>query len=214
MLGAGGDFKEIEAAYAAMSAKADKLTLKLYFQFLKSSKLERAFDAIKRLHLEASYDIAVKAADSMGLRKLSDRIITFKELRFPLQDEPFDDMDHEERIGYSSFSTRQDEQGYVSPEFNDAPKNLKRKENDFDDVQSNSRSQTVRIAHNQTDLRNRIETTKEKQRNPFAKKKIESPAKAPASPSRKSPVRKPQLSRNATFSAESRKKSMVSKIIL
>jgi len=215
--GDGVEVEDSEAAYAAMSAKVDKVILKLFFQFLETSKIERAFDATKRLNLEASYDIAVTAADRMGLRKLSDRIIAFKELKFPVQDEPLDDIDEER--AYSSFPTHHNGQRQVSPEMYAAPKSLKRKDNDFDDDLNvdSQKGRSVKVKTDAPSDHNPDETANEKKKrffNPFAKKTVESPAKAPSSPSRKSPIRKPQLSRNATFSAEARKMSKISKKIL
>lgn len=212
--------EDSDAAFASMSANVDKVILKMFFQLIETSKIERAFDITKRLHLETSYDIAVTAADRIGLRKLSDRIIALKELKFPIQDDTMDEIDHEERV-YSSFPSYDDERlRQVSPEMNSVPKTLKRKVNDDNDDRiimdaHKNRTDTVKTAAPSEN--NRDDDANEKKKrffNPFVKKTIASPVKAPSSPSRKSPVRKPHLSRTSTFSAESRQMSKISKKIL
>jgi hypothetical protein len=58
----------------------DKVTLKLFAALVESGKLEGALDLVDRLHLEMSYDLAIRIADRHD--KLADRIETAKNYRF------------------------------------------------------------------------------------------------------------------------------------
>jgi hypothetical protein len=215
----GLEIEDTEAAFTAMSAQVDKITLKLFFQVIESSKVERAFDIAKRLHLEPSYDIAVEAADRLGLRKLSDRIIAFKEIKFAADSDNVDkDFDHQQSTYSSVPSSYQYDQRQVSPEMDSAPRSLKRKDHGYDDgfALNSQTSRNVKVKDDMppSQLDDFVDKEKKRRLNPFAKKHLESPAKAPASPSRKSPIKKPHLSRASTFSAESRKMSRIQKKLL
>ena len=79
--------------HTPISTQQDKVTLKLFNETIKSSKVERALSIVHRLHLEKSFDIAIQASDRMGHRKLSDLVEDIKLQRFPSVDEDdlFDD---------------------------------------------------------------------------------------------------------------------------
>ena len=64
--------------------RVDKVTLKLYFSFAKSGKLERALDVTHQLRLEKSFDIALKAADQLNHRTLSNRIHELQDVELNL----------------------------------------------------------------------------------------------------------------------------------
>ena len=63
----------------------DKVTLKLFAALVESGKLEAALDLVDRLHLEMSYDLAIRIADRHD--KLADRIETAKNYRFDTVDD-------------------------------------------------------------------------------------------------------------------------------
>lgn len=54
--------------------------LKLFSEVVQSGKLDRALDLVDRLHLEKSYELAIKL--SAGYRKLADLIEDAKEDKF------------------------------------------------------------------------------------------------------------------------------------
>lgn len=100
---------ELEDAYASLSIKVDKATLKLFIKFAKAGKLERALDLTQRLHLEQSFDIAVKVADEYNQHKLSDRILNIKDDRFlcnsPTDEDNYSDDDGEEDASFTSVNS-------------------------------------------------------------------------------------------------------------
>jgi len=59
-----------------------------------AGKLESAFDLVSRLHLEKSYDIAIRLADRQY--KLADMIEKAKNFKFPEDDDNYDDDEEEE----------------------------------------------------------------------------------------------------------------------
>ena len=65
----------------------DKVTLKLFSSVVQSSKVERGYDLVQRLHSEKNYDIAIKMADRIGHRKLSDCIDAARLRKYPPLDE-------------------------------------------------------------------------------------------------------------------------------
>jgi len=89
----GTESQEFELEYTAMCAQVDKVTLKLLAATIDAEKLERALDLVQRLHLEKSYDLAIRIADSH--RKLADLIEDAKERRFA-PDEDMDGDDYDE----------------------------------------------------------------------------------------------------------------------
>jgi hypothetical protein len=68
--------------------------LKLFAATIDAEKLERALDLVHRLHLEKSYDLAIRISDSH--RKLADLIEDAKDRRFaPDEDTEEEDYDEE-----------------------------------------------------------------------------------------------------------------------
>jgi len=91
----GSNTEELENQYITLSAQVDKVTLKLFVEFMQGGKLERALDLTQRLHLEKSFDIAADISDRMNHQDFSDRIIDAKEDRFQA---PQDDEDSLEDV--------------------------------------------------------------------------------------------------------------------
>eukprot|EP00980_Cylindrotheca_fusiformis_P012374 scaffold3036_cov117-Cylindrotheca_fusiformis.AAC.13 len=69
-----------EQEYVGLCAQVDKVTLKLFVATLGAGKQERAFDLVDRLHLEKSYDLAIRLAGQN--RKVVDLIESAKARRF------------------------------------------------------------------------------------------------------------------------------------
>ena len=91
-------------------------------------KLERALDLVHRLHLEKSYDLAIRIADNH--RKLADLVEDAKERRFAPEEEEEEDYDDDEEDGQSpgsgrTFIDRLSSSRQISPEAGAVPK-LKR----------------------------------------------------------------------------------------
>ena len=181
-----------------------------------AGKVESALDLVDRLHLEKSFDIAITVADRLNHRNLSDRIVDKKEARF-MVDEPMDDFaqdDYEPTFG--EFASEEDpaaEDEVMSPSRRISPdgnssRTLKRS---MDDV-SGDEGEDQWDRPEKKFRGGKAKKSLHKPANPFAKKRIESPAKPSLSPV-KSPA-KLALSRSSTFSAQSREKSKVSKRIL
>ncbi len=196
-----GDYAaEVEDEYEELCKKVDKVTLKLFFSLVDNGEpgiQENAFDLVRRLHFEKSYDLAVKAADMRGLTKLSDRILDAKEERFDDVDDdedPVCEPSSNESINYTPTDHPPVQRRRVSP-----ISSTKRKERDEDE---------------EVDSENDMSEPKlvpRRRANPFAKKLKESPPKSIMD----SPLlKKPTLSRMSTFSAESRQKSKLTKHFL
>eukprot|EP00977_Amphora_coffeiformis_P004373 scaffold935_cov155-Amphora_coffeaeformis.AAC.1 len=83
--------EEFAKEYCTLSAQVDKVTLKLFASLVEAGKLERAFDLMERLHLERSFEVAMKIADRH--RKLVDKIEEVRDLKFPLEEEDEDEQE-------------------------------------------------------------------------------------------------------------------------
>jgi chromosome transmission fidelity protein 4 len=212
------DKEELDAEYDGLCAQVDKVTLKLFMNMADAGKVESALDLVDRLHLEKSFEIAITVADRLNHRNLSDRIVDKKEARF-MVDDPMDDFvqdDYEPRYGeFASKEGLADEDEVmstssrrISPDGNSS-RNLKRS---IDDVSGDENEDQWDRPEKKFRGGGKAKKTLHKLANPFAKQRIESPAKPPLSPV-KSPA-KLALSRSSTFSAQSREKSKVSKRIL
>jgi len=101
------NINDAEDEYLQLSAQIDKITLKLFNETIKTSKVERALSLVDRLHLEKSFDIAIQISDRMGHRKLSDLIDEVKIQRFPPVDEDF--FDDNNSLGSRERSDNYDE---------------------------------------------------------------------------------------------------------
>ena len=180
------DEEALEAEYDEVCAQVDKITLKLFFKMLESSRLEAALDLVHRLHLEKSFEIAMESADRSRHPKLSDKIYAIKEDRFNQNEEDASDIDDADSY-----------MGSVQTFTNDQK---------FSPVQISPEG--ISNAHHQE--KSPGKQKKRKRTNPFATVSKISPGKTFV----KSPTRKPKLSRMSTFSAESRRVSKASKEIL
>mmetsp|Transcript_11471 Transcript_11471/g.19540 ORF Transcript_11471/g.19540 Transcript_11471/m.19540 type:complete len:1185 (-) Transcript_11471:118-3672(-) len=185
------DSEDIEEEYDMMCRQVDKITLKLFNTFITARKVERALDLANRFHTEKTFDIAIMAADRMSLGRLCEKLEEMKNQKFPPLDEDFGDegsydsgMDERRSVeDEPKITSRQQlaEMQRISPDALHTPQkgrsrhstdeesppaeSLKRK---FDDDEANKSS------------KRRV--------NPFAKKRLESPAKGimklPLSPAR------------------------------
>eukprot|EP00986_Skeletonema_menzelii_P009168 scaffold4092_cov150-Skeletonema_menzelii.AAC.3 len=188
------DSEDIEEEYDMMCRQVDKITLKLFNTFITARKVERALDLANRFHTEKTYDIAIMAADRMNLGRLCEKLEDMKNQKFPPIDEGFGDEDsydsgmderrsdrfddepkitsrqqlvEMQRISPDALHTPQKgRSGHSTDEETPPAESLKRK---FDDDEANNKSSRRRV-------------------NPFAKKRLESPAKGimkmPLSPAR------------------------------
>jgi len=211
------DADALEEEYVQMSAQVDKITLKLFMQIVRTGKVERALDLIQRLHLEQSYDIAIQAADRVGHRKLSDRIEEAKLQKFQPLDE---DMFFDDNASAESFPRGRSESfdgnsesmmsqrelktsQSISPEDPRTPPRGFRVMERMDGEQSTDEETPPRPS-NKRKAEDVAPIKSKKRINPFAKKRLESPAKGitktVASPTKLS------LSRQSTFSTKSRQK--------
>ncbi len=214
----------------------DKVTLKLFASVVQAGKVERGFDLIQRLHSEKAMDLAIQMADRVGHRKLSDRIEEVKLQKYPPIDEyfdeqPFDDsasFDSGRRSGRSAsfdeaepaINTRQQRYEYskrISPDggrvytpSQGRSTSLNKSDNEqyFTEEESPPRESLKRKLAQDDDVPNVM-----KRINPFAKKKLESPAKGIMKIASSSPA-KLSLSRASTFSAKSRQKQRSGKQIV
>jgi chromosome transmission fidelity protein 4 len=198
----GYDVTELEDEYNSLCAQVDKVTLKFFMATVESGKLESALDLTNRLHLEKSFDIAVTIAERMNHRNLSDRIEEVKDRKFAMNAENSDILHDDE--GYPPGDSTQTyketprvpQSRQISPETQNLP-GMKRP--------------LRHVADNTDDI---VEPpTKKKTINPFAKKRLESPARPSFSPAKESPARV-GISRRSQFSAKSREISKVSKKLL
>lgn len=201
---------------------------------MQAGKVERGFDLVQRLHSEKAMDLAIQMADRVGHRKLSDRIEEVKLQKYPPIDESFDEQPFDDSASFDSgrrsersatfgeaepaINTRQQRyehskrispdggRVYTPSQGRSASLNKSDEEQYFTDEESPPRESLKRKLE-QDDAPSVI-----KRINPFAKKKMESPAKGimkiVSSPTRLS------LSRSSTFSAKSRQKQRSGKQIV
>ena len=182
------------------------MTLKLFFNAVKSGKVEIALDLIERLHSEKSYDIAINAAEQCNRIQLSDEIAALKDIKFSIVDEEFDEMSTQD--DYQSENEFQSMTQSVSR--NVSPDEKER------NLETNKRSREPEL---EEDSNRKIFPTKKmlKVKNPFAKRKMESPLRP--SPKKKSSGNsegksQTSLSRLSTFGAQARQEVKKGKTIL
>lgn len=210
------------------------MTLKLFATVVQAGKVERGFDLVQRLHSEKAMDLAIQMADRVGHRKLSDRIEEVKLQKYPPIDEyndeePFNDSasfdsrrrsersasfdeaepeiaTRQKRLEYSKRISPDGGRVYTPSQGRSTSQNTSDEEQYFTDEESPPRESLKRKLE-QDDAPFAM-----KRINPFAKKKLESPAKGimkiASSPSKLS------LSRSSTFSAKSRQKQRSGKQIV
>lgn len=201
--------------------------MKLFNAVVQAGKVERAYDLVQRLHSEKALDVAITWADRQGQRKLSDRIEEFKLRKYPPidEEEPFDDsasFDSGVRSERSNASfdeveepiiaTRRErmEMQRISPDAIHTPRQRNAEESQerysTDEESPPHQSLKRKLADSPTPQQSK------KRINPFAKKKLESPAKGLGKYS--SPTKSLKLSRQSTFSAKSREKQRRGKQIV
>jgi hypothetical protein len=196
----------------------------LFIGYLEGGKVERALDLVSRLHLEKSFDVAITLSDRMSQGKLSDRIEIVKECRFtlPLEDEMDDgsfiedgadgDFNGGDNLGSppnhrhgevdEELYTKTPTSKQISPDVN-----LKR---ELDEEPSSPRRVRTKFASTQDEPHGAVK----RRLNPFAKKRLESPAKGRLDLTPKSPTKKLALARTSTFSTQSREQHKISKTII
>lgn len=204
------------------------MTLSLFSNVVSAGKVERAFDLVQRLHSEKSFEVAIQMADRVGHRKLSDRIEEVKLQRYPPieeSDEPFDDSASFDERSSGSFAddepviaTRQQRlemSQRISPEGGVSTPRQQRQSHDTAEDEIGGEYSTDAESPPRESLKRKFEQddapVSKKRINPFAKKKLESPAKGIMT------MRSPQklsLSRSSTFSAKSRQKQRRGKQIV
>lgn len=224
------DEADLEDEYNSLSAQVDKVTLKLFMTTVQAGKLERSLDLVDRLHLEKSFEIAIRVADQMNHRNLSDRIEDIKTRKFaePLEeDENLGDDADQQSPSYPSQSdnfahpdslTHTDDETAdsrkISPEIarHMGKRTLQETYDEEEEEDKSPRQEKPRTRFDSEPILTK--KTNERQMNPFAKKRLESPGRKPTimSPT-KSPSRL-SLSRTSTFSAQSREKSKVARRIM
>ena len=200
--------------------------MKLFNAVVQAGKVERAYDLVQRLHSERALDVAITWADRQGQRKLSDRIEEFKLRKYPPidEEEPFDDsasFDSGVRSERSNASfdeveepiiaTRRErmEMQRISPEIQTPlQRNAEESQERYSTDEESPPHQSLKrkLADSPTPQQSK------KRINPFAKKKLESPAKGLGKYS--SPTKSLKLSRQSTFSAKSREKQRRGKQIV
>ena len=205
--------------------------MKLFQVVVQAGKVERAYDLVQRLHSEKLLDIAITYADRQGQRKLSDRIEEYKLQKYPTIDDegPFDDSTSVDSGARSERSASFDEEekepvvatrrerleierqrispeGVYSPRHRSGHVEAEESEGKYStDEESPPRRETLKRKFEESPL------SKKRSINPFAKKKLESPAKGIAHSHTPSKL---TLSRSSTFSAKSREKQRRGKQIV
>jgi hypothetical protein len=194
----GFDASELEDEYNGLCAQVDKVTLKLFMATVEAGKLERSLDLVDRLHLEKSFEIAITVAERMNYSILSDKIESFMHRRFAVDDEDdYGVADTDDLFPDSQDDPIAETRAPHRPSRNISPESqiIPRTKRNIDEV-------------HQDDTPARRMTS-----NPFAKKRIESPARPSLSPTKGSPARV-GISRLSSFSAQSREMKKVGKTLL
>jgi len=189
--------EDLEDEYSRACAKVDKATLTFFFKLMEDEKLENAYDLAQRLHLEKSLEIASTAADRVGQARLSDRIHDLRDMRFPLIEDPEEELQmYDNEPEYNNDTPKESTALYREV----TATKFKRKEHEetLEDSDAESLDEPK-----PEPVRRRL--------NPFAKKHKESPPKKMMESPR---PKKLTLSRMSTFTAESRQKSKLAKHFL
>ena len=213
------DADETEELYEQRCVSVDKETLKLFNATVAAGKVERAYDLVARLRSEKAVDLALKVADRVGQHKLSDKIEELLARKYPPLDEDdggFDDAascdsrhsdgsdDDAPAVATRRQRTERPSQR-ISPEGGRTPR-----------AHGGEECSTDEESPPREALKRKFEAAPaaaKKRTNPFAKKRLESPAKKSAAKGLGSPARL-SLSRSSTFSASARKKQRRGKQIL
>lgn len=195
----GMNSEDVDEEYDTMCRQVDKITLKLFITYISARKVERALDLANRFNTEKTYDIAINAADRLNLGRLCEKIEELKNQRFPpLDDDNFGDDE--------SYDSGNDQRRGSSFDEDDEPKITSRRQlmemqRISPDALHTPRKGRSAAAGQSTDeetpptesLKRKfdddVDNKSSKRRvNPFAKKRLESPAKGimklPMSPAR------------------------------
>lgn len=189
---AGYDVTDLEEEYAGLCAQVDKVTLKLFMTTVEAGKLERSLDLVERLHLEKSFDIAITVAERMSHNELSDKIEDVKDRRFAVDEEEEED---------EMFPDSQPENTTHGTPDRASTRNIS------PDTSSGNKRPHEAIDHEE------VEQTVRRKFNPFAKKRMESPARVALSPVKENPARV-GISRLSSFTATSREMSKANKHLI
>ena len=192
--------------------------------------MEFALDLVERLHKEKSYEVALKASDQCNRLKLSDEIAVLKDRKFPMVEDEFNELDHNSspfdvdtyQSDIESQSIIQSESRNISPDEKatmnnkNTSKRVREKDSihDNDDVTDDDSSSDAAVPPTTKMLK--INTTAPKRKNPFAKNRMESPAKhsPPKAKLKMSEKAQVSLSRLSTFSAQARSETKSRKTII
>lgn len=186
--------EDVEEEYDMMCRQVDKITLKLFNTFITARKVERALDLASRFHTEKTFDIAITAADRMGLGRLCERIEELKNQKFPPIDENSDEESYDSGVGEKRnriadeprITSRQQlmEMQRISP---DALHTPQKGRSTGDGHSTDEESPPAESLKRKFDGHEASKTSKMRV-NPFVKKHLESPAKGvmklPLSPTR------------------------------
>jgi len=210
----GGDEDQILDENDKINTNLDKVILKSCFIAIEAGKVELALDLVSRLRLEKSFDIALQASERKNRRTLSDRIDTLRNKRFFMQN--YNHGDDDDQLSGECLSNEFDdtltvpESINISPEI-DVKKNGKHRLDD--NYRSTSSSQGIRSKKLKALMKE--EEPNPSGFNPFAKKKMESPAKSMVNEAKEiTPSQPPSLARSSTFSLKSRQDRIVMKHII
>ncbi|KAL7551959.1 LOW QUALITY PROTEIN: hypothetical protein ACHAWF_015169, partial [Thalassiosira exigua] len=236
------DEEQLDEDYRQKCIQVDKATLKLFMRVVQAGKVERAYDLVHRLHSEKSFNTAIQIADRVGHRKLSDRIEEAMLQKFPPIEEEDEGGEFDDNASYASgarseasggsydeepvVTTRQQRMELLSQQISpeggregvSTPRQQERPRKDAGaereaystDEESPPRESLKRKF--ERDVDDGPPASSRRRINPFAKKRLESPAKRVAKAT-DTPT-KLSLSRNSTFSAKSRQKQRIGKQIV
>jgi chromosome transmission fidelity protein 4 len=198
----------------------DKVTLQLYRAMVEAGKLERALDLVHRLHLEKSFDIAITMADRLNHRNLSDRIENVKDRWLSLidADQPADEEDDlvAERADDDE-EEEEDDEDFGNNQYDsiDLERDVGAGKSNSLNLTENAAGPIRRISpDSHRAFKRPFDQVGEERmsKNPFTKKRLESPAHKSNLITSTSPKRK--ISRASTFSTKSREKNRASKNFL
>ena len=106
----------------------DKVTLKLLYNKICDGQLDAALGLVNRLHLEETFDVAIKMADRHRQNDLAEKIENEKVRRFaPVEEEEGYDDDNDDSYGATSTHLdRYEASSQISPEAAQTQKTKKR----------------------------------------------------------------------------------------
>merc|ERR1740139_458386 len=90
----GEDSDDLQDEYDTLSAKLDKVTIKLFHAACEAGKVERALDLCSRLHVEKSFEIVLQVADRFNFGQLITQVELVRDQVFP----PDEELDQEQEL--------------------------------------------------------------------------------------------------------------------